>query len=51
MRDMYEYWTVGELGRLLTIVVLTGNPLLLGLKVCYLMERKHASNAMMMKVS
>lgn len=24
-------------------------PLPLGLKVCYLMERKHASNAMMMK--
>ncbi len=49
MREMYEIMDRWELGRHLTIVVLTGNPLLLGLKVCYLMERKHASNVMMMK--
>ncbi|AJB32678.1 hypothetical protein TRKP067_2602 [Klebsiella pneumoniae] len=38
-------------GLQLIVVVLIGNPLPQGLKVCYLMERKHASDALMMKES
>jgi hypothetical protein len=48
MKDMYEIMDRWGLGRHPTIVVLTGNQLLLVLKVCYLMERK-TSNVMMMK--
>ncbi len=51
MRDMYEVLDRWVHGLQQITVVWTGSLLLQGLKVYYLMERKHANNAMMMKES
>lgn len=51
MRDMYEVLDRWGPGLQQITVVWTGSLLLQGLKVYYLMERKHANNAMMMKES